>query len=92
MRREAQLFAEQAYTQALRSMFELVERRIDWRWANATMLALRARRMAELLTKDPGRVAFRKARIQTWRRRARRHEARAWATEQALASACSLPR
>lgn len=64
-----------------------VERRIDWRRANAHELELEARRMVHLLERDPHRVPFRNARIGHWRRRERRFAAMAWAQNEAKAIA-----
>ncbi|HKY50517.1 MAG TPA: hypothetical protein VJP45_04610 [Candidatus Limnocylindria bacterium] len=46
--------------------------------------------MIELLTTDPGFVAFRKLRVGHWRRVHRVHAARAWAQDRKLAMACRV--
>lgn len=63
----------------------LVERRIEWRRANAHELELEARRMVHLLETDPNRVPFRAWRVGHWRRVERKHAARAWAANEAKA-------
>ncbi len=88
LRSEARRQAEAFYTEAVRGAFGLIERRIEWRRANAELLALEAHRMADLLNDEPRFVAFRKARVRTWRNRYRKHAARAWAQDQILAAAC----
>lgn len=90
IRNDAREFAENAYKQALAGLFQFVEDRIEWRWANAQLLALEAERMVHLLENDPGRVAFRKLRIGHWRRRQRRFASKAWAQDNALAAACGI--
>lgn len=90
LRSDARKFAEDAYKQALRGLFQFVEDRIDWRWANAPLLALEAERMVYSLEHDPRRIAFRKIRIDYWRNRARRFGAKAWAQDHVLAAACGI--
>jgi len=92
LRTQARSLAEDAYREALAGMFGLIERRIEWRWAHAPLLALEAERMVWLLERAPGHTPFRRARIKTWTRRHRRHSARAWATSRATAAACRLPK
>lgn len=90
LRDQARREAEDMYREALKGLFRLIEDRIEWRRANASLLALEAKRMIALLRNDPGRVAFRKARIAIWRRIERKHSARAWAADQLAACACGL--
>jgi|JI10StandDraft_1071094.scaffolds.fasta_scaffold166050_5 hypothetical protein len=90
MRQQAREFAEDAVSEAIDGLAGLIEHRIEWRRANAHVLALEAERMVYLLRTDPGRVWFRKARIATWRKMHRKHAARAWAADQALAAACRI--
>lgn len=92
LRQEAREFAEDAYTKALDGLFQLIENRIEWRRANAHLLALEAERMVVLLKRAPSPVAFRKLKIRIWSARARKHAARAWANDHALAEACQLCR
>ena len=82
--------AEAVYREVMRGVFGLILERIEWRWDNAALLALRAKRMIVLLTTGPGRVAFRRLRIRFWRARYRVHSARAWAADSLLASACDV--
>jgi hypothetical protein len=72
------------------AVFGYIDRRLQWRWDNASMLALRAKRMVYLLETDPGFVVARKARIRYWRDWQRKHEARAWAQDVVEASLCGL--
>lgn len=90
MRKEAQAWALEAYRSALEGVLGFVDRRIEWRWDNAHMLALRARRMAHLLAHAPGRIAARKLRVRYWRAWERRHAAKAWAMNAVEAQACGL--
>lgn len=90
LRREARAFAEDAVRSGIDGLAGLIENRIEWRRANAHVLALEAERMVYLLEHDPGRVWFRKARIATWRKAHRKHAARAWAADHALAAACRI--
>lgn len=78
------------YREAVRSVVGLILDRIEWRRANAQLLALEAERMIVLLTTDPSFVAFRKLRIDVWRARQRKHAARAWAQDRALTMACRI--
>lgn len=82
--------AESIYVDAVRGLFALIERRINWRRANAPLLALEAERMIVLLRDDTGFVALRKFRIAVWRARQRKHAARAWAQNRTLAMACKI--
>lgn len=90
MRAQARELAADVYREALAGLFGLIERRIEWRRANAPLLALEAEHMVELLEDAPGVVLFRKARIRTWRNRWRRHEARALAAEDARVRALAV--
>jgi hypothetical protein len=90
LRDQARQQAEDIYREALKGLFRLIEDRIEWRRANAALLALEAGRMIHLLRTDPGRVAMRRARIAIWRRIERKHKARAWAADQAEACACGI--
>lgn len=92
MRSIAREQAESVYRAAVAGLFGLIERRIEWRRANAHVLALEAERMIWLLrdrTTYP-RVAFRRIKIRVWQYRYRKHAARAHANSKALAQACSL--
>ena len=82
--------AEAIYAEAIKGLFGMIERRIEWRRANAQQLALEAERMIVLLASDPRRVFFRKWRIGHWRRVQRKHAARAWATNRMLTMACRI--
>lgn len=90
IRKDARDIATDIYTRALDGIFGLVERRVEWRRANAPLLALEAREMVTLLREAPGVVWFRKLRIKTWRNRWRKHQARARASNALLAEACGL--
>ena len=87
MRQAARVLAEQAYNDALVGMFGFIARRIEWRRANAHLLALEAEKMIDLL-RAADKVSFRRARIWTWSRRYRRHAARAWASDRLTATRC----
>lgn len=82
--------AEGIYHEAMRGAFGLIERRIDWRRANPTLLSLEAEAMIAALTADPGFVAFRKLRIAHWRRVHRKHASRALAQDAVRARACGV--
>ena len=86
----AREWALKAYRDALSSVLGFIHLRLEWRWDNAHLLALRARRMAYLLQTDPGRVALRGLRVRWWRANERRHAARAWAQNAVEAHACGL--
>lgn len=90
MRAQAREMAAAAYETAVAGLFGLIENRIEWRRANAHLLALEAERMIYLLRTEPGRVAFRRLRIRIWKARYRKHQARAWAADAHLAHACLL--
>lgn len=90
LRSEARAAAADIYTQAVRGLFGLIERRIEWRRANAHLLALEAERMIVLLSSDQGFVAFRKLRTAIWRMRYRKHSALSYAQNQQLAEACVI--
>lgn len=90
LRDQARKEAETIYREAIKGLFGLIERRIDWRRAHAPLLALEAKRMVFLLRTDPGVVVLRKARINHWRRVERKHAARAWAADKLEACACGL--
>lgn len=90
MKQIAQQQALDLYREAVRGLFTFIDRRIEWSWNNASMLALRAQRMVFLLATDPGRVPFRRLKIRWWRWRERVYSAKAWATEPVIASACEL--
>ena len=90
MRAHARAMAAEAYKTAVAGLFGLIENRIEWRRANAHLLALEAERMIYLLRTEPGRVAFRGWRIRTWKARYRKHQARAWAADGRLAHECML--
>ena len=90
MRKEAQAWALEAYRSALAGVLGAIDARIQWRWDNAHMLALRAQRMAHLLAHAPGRIALRRLRIRLWLAAERRHAAKAWAQNAAEAQACGL--
>lgn len=90
MRREAQAWALEAYRSALEGVLGLIHLRLEWRWDNAHMLALRAKRMAFLIETAPGRIALRKLRVRLWKAAERRHAAKAWAQNAAEAQACGL--
>lgn len=90
LRSEARQFAEEAVRRGIDGLAGLIEHRIEWRRANAHVLALTAARMVFLLRTDPGYVALRKVRIAAWRKAHRKHAARAWAADQALAAVCRV--
>lgn len=90
LRSEARAHAFEIYREAVRSVVGLILERIEWRRANAQLLALEAERMIELLTTDPHFVAFRKWRVGHWRRVQRKHAARAWAQDRKLTMACRI--
>lgn len=90
LRSEARKQAFAVYREAVRSVVGLILDRIEWRRANAQLLALEAERMIVLLTTDPSFVAFRQLRIGHWRRVQRKHAARAWAQDRKLAMACRI--
>ncbi len=90
MRAIAREQAEALYKQAVQGLFGLIERRIEWRRANAHLLALEAERMVVLLTSAPERIPFRKLKIRFWRWKQRKHGARAWAADRAVAMACRI--
>lgn len=86
----AQNLARSAFESAFDGLFGFVRDRVAWRRDNAHRLMLEAHFMAELLADDPEFVPFRQARIRTWERRKRRHEARARAIDQLSTEACLL--
>ena len=90
MRKEAQAWALEAYRSALAGVLGAIDARIQWRWDNAHMLALRAQRMAHLLAHAPGRIAARDLRVRFWKARERKHTAKAWAQNAVEAQACRL--
>ncbi len=90
MRSEARAHAFEIYREAVASVVGLILERIEWRRANAQLLALEAERMIVLLTTDPSFVALRKLRINHWRRVQRKHAARAWAQDRTLTMACRI--
>lgn len=90
LRNEAREFALDAVRSAIGETYEAIDRRLQWRWDNAPLLAREAERMIYLLKNDPTRVAFRKARIGHWRRRHRRFAAKAWAQDPKFARACGV--
>jgi hypothetical protein len=91
IRTVAREMAEDIYRETIRGMFGLIVNRIEWRRANAHLLALEAERMVYLLAHDQGFVAFRRARLNHWRRVERKHSARAWASDRVLSAALSQP-
>ncbi len=92
MRDEARSVAEGLYTEAVRGLFGLIERRIEWRRANAQLLALEAERMVQSLRNRAAypRVAFRNVKIWIWQARYRKHAARAYAENRMLSIACGV--
>lgn len=90
LRAQARKAAASVYRETLEGLFGLIERRIEWRRANAPLLALEAKHMVELLEDAPGFIPFRRWRLADWRNRWRRHEARARAADELLAAACGL--
>lgn len=94
LRNEAKQIAESVVRDAAAKIIDGViggiERRLQWRWDNAPLLALEAEAMVMLLLSDPGFVWARKARIGHWRRRLRRFAAKAWAQDPTFADACHI--
>lgn len=92
LRNVARREAAEIYRAVSRELFGFIERRIEWRRANAPLLALEAKHMVQLLEDAPGFIWFRKARLADWRNRWRKHEARALAADELrmLALACGL--
>jgi hypothetical protein len=90
LRNQARKAATDIYRQALQGIFGLIENRIQWRRANACLLALESERMIHLLATARSFVAFRKLRVTIWRTRYRKHAARAYAQNRTTAHACAL--
>lgn len=91
LRADARRFAEDAVRDAAAGIIGGVERRLQWRWDNAPLLAKEAERMVWLLERAQP-VAFRKLRVAYWRARHRRFSAKAWAQDPAFAEACRICR
>jgi hypothetical protein len=92
LRSEARTLAEDSIRSAIQSLGLAIERRLQWRWDNAPLLAREAELMVLLLEHDPGRVVLRRVRVGHWTRRHRRFAAKAWAQDPAFAEACRICR
>lgn len=83
-RAQAKAYAIDALT-AVTTAAEVTREVRRFRWTNAHLLALEAQAMVWSLQDEPGRVAFRKARIAHWRKRYRRFAAKAYALDHVTA-------
>lgn len=95
LRADARSFAEKAVRDAASGIvgdtLAAIERRLQWRWNNAPLLAKEAERMVWLLERASP-VRFRRIRVAYWRARHRRFSAKAWAQDPAFAEACRICR
>lgn len=88
--KQARETALQMYREALSALGEAIIEFVQWRYANAELLALEAKAMLHSLRTDTQFVAARWLRIAIWRKRYRKHAARAWAKDALLAQTCQL--